>query len=174
MANKTYCLATSPFNLHKPEDKIHARRFLEKEYPGIVYDSSTDSYEYRGFKFDYFKSGVGLKNTSQDTYLLVDKEDVRLWLSSYGNKEDRWKDYLKHKERQKQSIKQSIKQNNSWEKIKDILTFIVWIILISPIFFAIIFLWCIGKILSFISKDFESEPLSKVSKSVVNGDFLNK
>ena len=96
MANKTSSLAT--FETEQSNDKIEAQFILKEMYPEIIYDSITDSYEYRGYKFDYFKSGIGFPSGSPNGYLLVDKENSQLWLFSYGEKEDRWQDYLKNKE----------------------------------------------------------------------------
>src|SRR3990167_6613796 len=84
-----------------PDDQKYAQIYLKKEYPGIIYHSEIDSYEYRGIMFDYFKSGTrfdlnGSLN-GNGSYLLIDKDDPKLWLFTYGNQEERWNDYIKTK-----------------------------------------------------------------------------
>ncbi len=95
--NKTNQLASCVFE--QPNDNIEAQQVLKKMYPEIIYDSTNDSYNYRGYKFNYFKSGIGFGG-SPNGYLLIDPEDPKLWLFTYGEKEDRWNDYLEHKKQQ--------------------------------------------------------------------------
>ncbi len=88
-------------SMEAPNDKLEAQDYFKKKYPEIVYDSTSDSYNYRGYKFDYFKSGHGF---TFNIYLLVDKENPEIWLYSYGNLEHRWNDYLELKNIQKESF----------------------------------------------------------------------
>ena len=96
MSNLTSSLAS--FSDESSDDKIKAQKFFNKKYIGIIYDFTTDSYEYRGYKFDYFKCGLGvnpvnLSFNNQDSYMLVDKNNAQLWLFTYGDSEERWNDY---------------------------------------------------------------------------------
>lgn len=97
MANKTQELTIPGSSL--PSDKQEAQIVLCKMYPEIKYIESIDSYEYRGYQFDYFKAGRST-NGGENAYLLVDKEDERLWLFTYGDLEDRWQKYIKTKMKQ--------------------------------------------------------------------------
>lgn len=77
------------------EDKLEAFDYFKNLYPGIKYIEQTDSYQYRGFEFDYFKAGIsmlGLKNGS--SYMLVWKPNSRIWLFTYGDLEDRWTRFM--------------------------------------------------------------------------------
>lgn len=82
--------------MENPLDKFEAQSFFELKYPEIVYDEITDSYKYRDFEFDYFKAAIGTPNQ----YLLVDKIDSRLWLCTYGEKEEMWENFVKEKQKQ--------------------------------------------------------------------------
>ena len=69
-----------------PDDQKYAQIYLKKEYPGIIYHSEIDSYEYRGIMFDYFKSGTrfdlnGSLN-GNGSYLLIDKEIIKQKIDS--------------------------------------------------------------------------------------------
>jgi hypothetical protein len=70
-----------------------AIEYIKKEYPNSTY-TEDDAFIYRNQKFDYFQSGIDAQGKGQ--YFLVDPEHSRdHWLFSYGNKEDRWNDYIK-------------------------------------------------------------------------------
>ncbi len=71
-----------------------AKEFLLSRYSDAVYFEEYDYYEYRGYKFDYFMSGIAISG-NRNSYLLVDREYSQLWLFDYGNIEDRWNDFLK-------------------------------------------------------------------------------
>ena len=92
--NKTNVLAISAFE--EKNDYIEAQQVLKELYPDIEYVQSTDSFKYRGYEFDYFKSGISL-NGGKNSYMLVDKANVKLWLFTYGDLEKRWKDFVKNK-----------------------------------------------------------------------------
>ena len=81
----------------RADDKIVAQSYFQKEYPGIIYHADTDSYEYRGIMFDYFNAGINMYGKAGNTFLLVDKDDPRLWLFNYGEKEEMLRDYLRRK-----------------------------------------------------------------------------
>ena len=100
MASKTYCL--SVFRENIDNESKEAQEYLSKMYPDIEYIESSDSFRYRGIEFDYFRSGVGFdfdnfERNGKNSYLLVDKENSKLWLFTYGDLEERWRDYLKRK-----------------------------------------------------------------------------
>lgn len=85
----TFCLGISSHE--------NAYKYFKTIYPEIVSIPETDEFEYRGIRFDYFLSGIPIDKTSGGAYFLVDKLDSKIWLSTYGNLEDRWKDYLKNR-----------------------------------------------------------------------------
>jgi len=76
-------------------DKKEAFNYFSNLYPGIEYQSSTDTYRYRDLMFDYFKSGIGINGPN--TYLLVSKGYPNIWLFTYGNKENRWDEFIRRK-----------------------------------------------------------------------------
>lgn len=92
--NKSYILCNNYSLLiakkSKPID------YLSKIYPSIAYDQNTDSFLYRGEKFDYFAAGISIE-TGLYSYLLVCPEDTRIWLGDYGDKNDRWNEYIRSK-----------------------------------------------------------------------------
>lgn len=89
--NKTDYIATISFE--QPGDRAEAQAYLAKEYPGITYDAATDSYEYRGHKFDYFKAGCSVLPGRSNSYILIHQKTER-WLFSYGDKEERWQELM--------------------------------------------------------------------------------
>lgn len=96
MANKTNSIASVFFE--KSGDRVEAQEYFKKQYPEIKYVPDTDSFSYRGYKFDYFKSGIGVTGCG-NSYILIDKNDSQLWLYTYGNLEDRWNDFISSKNR---------------------------------------------------------------------------
>lgn len=84
----------------KFSNRDNAVKYLTHEYQGIIYNETTDVFEYRGFSFNYFLAGISLQigERSSDkeltgSYLLIEK-DTGQWLFSYGDKEERWRDFL--------------------------------------------------------------------------------
>jgi hypothetical protein len=82
---------------HTPELSLLAYLQFIGDYPDIEYIPETDSYLYRGRYFDYFVSGTSIDNNSY-SFMLRDSEDGQ-WLFTYGDKEDRWSDFLDFKRR---------------------------------------------------------------------------
>lgn len=74
-------------------NKESAKKYLTAEYPGIIYHEASDEFEYRGFRFDYFLAGISHDPLKPGSYLLIEKGSSQ-WLFSYGDKEERWKDFL--------------------------------------------------------------------------------
>lgn len=93
--NKTYALTIPTISLlcEQLSNKNDAKEFLLTKYINAIYHEEDDFYEYRGYKFDYFMSGISF-NGSKNSYLLVDREFNQLWLFDYGNIEDRWSDFI--------------------------------------------------------------------------------
>ena len=98
--NKTSDIVAPSIFLQTKGDKQEVIDYLSEEYPGIRYILETDSFEYRGIEFDYFCSGIGMKEDKiYHTYLLIDKKQYyNNWLFAYGDKEERWKEFLKKRE----------------------------------------------------------------------------
>lgn len=110
--NKTNSLKC--FELEKPSDRSEAQIYLKNKYSSIIYDSITDSYELKGEKFDYFKSGLMFTVPSSHSYMLISKEYNDLWLFTYGTDDEMWEQYLKNKENLK-SLKKL--ENHKWWQI---------------------------------------------------------
>ena len=89
----TYCKL---FDTSKADRKNQAYEYFKRLYPDIEYNSILDCFEYKGILFNYFQSGVSLDGNDYN-YMLVDKDDDRLWLFTYGDSEERWAGYLSMK-----------------------------------------------------------------------------
>lgn len=83
-----------------------AQLFFKNKYPDIIYNESTDSYVYRGYKFNYFKAGIGIGIgvERRNSYLLVDNENSSLWLFDYGPPEEMWQKYLGYKKDERVTV----------------------------------------------------------------------
>lgn len=88
---------TSQLAIGNPtHDPNEAWTVLSRQHPGLkCCDDGT--FEYRGYRFNHFLAGLGAPNG----YLLVDLDDHRLWLFTYGDPEERWSDFLAAKQLQK-------------------------------------------------------------------------
>lgn len=88
--NRTNEIVT--YAVESKEDKDLAIAFFKEKYPGIEYIEKTDSFVYRSFLFDYFLSGISFDRKTK-SFMLIDKA-YGVWLFDYGDKEDRWKNFL--------------------------------------------------------------------------------
>jgi hypothetical protein len=65
----------------KPEDIEEAQIYFKEKYGDMVkYDFTTDSFIYRGVKFDYFKDGVAIFPGEKNSYCFLDPRNPRLFL----------------------------------------------------------------------------------------------
>jgi hypothetical protein len=116
------------------KDGPEALEFFQKIYPGIVYHSETDSFRYRKYDFDYFKSGINIEGKG-NSYILVSKNDgnrystsdsepffFRNWLFQHGNPEERWWDFIKREELYLNEIAEA--DNKGW--FEKLLNFLGW------------------------------------------------
>lgn len=104
--NMTLVIVENPFLLTKipteAEQAVEAQKYFKEKYSSIMYEESTDSFCYKGYKFDYFLSGCSSEGNG---YLLVDPDDYRLWMFDYGNAELMWVEYLQTKQGRKELSK---------------------------------------------------------------------
>ncbi len=103
-----------------PEQKNEAQEVLAKEYPGIIYNHEDDTYTYRGYKFDYFLSGISFDRTIPNGYLLVDPEDSQNWLFSFGDREERWKQHIEKRAHSNKKVENKEKKS-FWSRLYNFL-----------------------------------------------------
>lgn len=128
MTNQLATLAVKRGEFARPEDAIEAQKFLSERFPGIVYDDQTDSFIYRDYRLNYFKSGIMIDKAGirQHAYALVspyegqqDPEQIgyewgwackhRNWLKDSEN----WAKFME-KEREFEKKLEVAKQPRSW------------------------------------------------------------
>lgn len=73
----------------KPGDIEEAQTYFKEKYGDAVeYDFTTDSFIYRGIKFDYFKDGVAIFPGEKNSYCFLDPRNPRLFLWNEQTIED--------------------------------------------------------------------------------------
>lgn len=78
--------------------EITHQEFFKNLYGDEVsYNESDDTYTLRGNKFYYRTTGTRMWTGKICDYILVDYDMPYIWLFTYGNREDRWIDYLEQK-----------------------------------------------------------------------------
>jgi hypothetical protein len=96
-----------------------AFNYLTNLFPGIVYNEEDDSYEYKGYKFDYFMSGTCIDSQSyipngKYVYSLVHKDNDRNWLVS----PERWGNFIEMDKLHKEIIELDKPKKSIFNKIK--------------------------------------------------------
>ena len=110
-----------------------AFNYFKSIYPEIE-KTDRDTFIYRGIEFNYFQSGYSpLMNPETNkpypgTYTLVDKDDCRIWLCSYGDKKECWNDYIKQKTQRDEFLKRQRKRHQELINPTSLFTkFLYWL-----------------------------------------------
>lgn len=117
--NKTNILSSSEY---KETDKIEAQEYFKEIYPDIAYIEESDSFLYRDYEFNYFKSGKQNKFVfpEKGSYTLVDKDFDYVWLFKFGDQEVRWNEYLRNRANKIKSEEERAQQSHYYKNLSSL------------------------------------------------------